>query len=143
MLIYKITCLKNTKSYIGYGADISTYTCNCSDDLLADCMGLAENINIEVLVDFKQDVPMEEVLQLRKYFIAKFKTNDKNFGYNTSDTNKRKKLNKKIQVLISTDTENSLMHIINKDAVLHKKRPVSISKWVRHLIEESIKKQNL
>ena len=143
MLIYKITCLKNTKSYIGYGVDISTYTCNCSDDLLADCMGLAENINIEVLVDFKQDVPMEEVSQLRKYFIAKFKTNDKSFGYNTSDTNKRKKLNKKIQVLISTDTENSLMHIINKDAVLHKKRPVSISKWVRNLIEETIKKQNL
>ena len=143
MLIYKITCLNNAKSYIGYGADISTYTCNCSDDLLADCMGLAENINIEVLVDFKQDVPMEEVLQLRNYFIAKFKTNDKSFGYNTSDTNKRKKLNKKIQVLISTDTENSLMHIINKDAVLHKKRPVSISKWVRNLIEETIKKQNL
>ena len=86
---------------------------------------------------------MEEVLQLRNYFIAKFKTNDKSFGYNTSDTNKRKKLNKKIQVLISTDTENSLMHIINKDAVLHKKRPVSISKWVRNLIEETIKKQNL
>ena len=143
MLIYKITCLNNAKSYIGYGADISTYTCNCSDDLLAGCMGLAENINIEVLADFKQDVPMEEVSQLRTYFIAKFKTNDKSFGYNTSDTNKRKKLNKKIQVLISTDTENSLMHIINKDAVLHKKRPVSISKWVRNLIEETIKKQNL
>lgn len=143
MLIYKITCLKNSKSYIGYGADISTYACNCSDDLLADCMSLAENINIEVLVDFKQDVPLEEVLQLQSYFIAKFKTDDKTFGYNTPAKNERKKLNKKIQVLISTDTENSLMHIVNKDALSHKKRPISISKWVRNLLEETIKKQNL
>lgn len=145
MIIFKTENLKDKKVYIGMSENNNPHNLGTGKYIKKAIKVFGStSFTKEVLNEFDKNTPLIEVMDKMEFWIKKFKSDNPKYGYNESIKEtipQKRKLNRKIQVLITPDDEESLNSIILQKSMESNDKPQSVSKYVRQLIVDHIVKE--
>lgn len=136
MLIFKTTNILNGKIYVGTSTIDNPNFLGSTKSLLKDIRKFGiENFQREVLEEVKRK---EELDERQKHYVESLNSSNPKLGYNTEAEADNELLSKKIQVLLTKTEFKNLNTIILNEAYSEQTRPLSVSSYVRKLIQEHI-----
>lgn len=144
MIIFATKNKNNGKIFVGYSL-------NDTADSLGTGKYITKAIRVHgadafektVLEKFEQNVDLQDFLERVEYWIAKYKSDNPDFGYNETRTEmqpSKKKLTTKIQVLLSQEDNERLNDYIIKKS-MERGTELTVSYFVRELILKEINKK--
>lgn len=148
MNIFKTRNIKNNKVFIGVSENENPHHLGAGKYITRAIRKQRPEYWEKTILDrFDRDVPLEEVMKRVEYWIKEFDSDNPKFGYNETIKEakpKKKKLTRKIQVLLSSDDEDSLNDLIIEKSIEAGSKPISVSRYIReliinHIIEETVK----
>lgn len=139
MIIFKITNKNDGKVYIGMSKNDNPHNLGSGKYIKRAVASFgAESFDREILHRFTEESALSDVMDKMEEYIKKYKSDNPKYGYNESineNIPQKRRLTKKIQVLLTPEDEDMLNSIIIQKSMENNTKPVSISKYVRSLIQ--------
>lgn len=138
MIIFKTTCLINGKIFVGQSAVDNPNFYGSGKFILSDIRKYGiQNFQREILEDCTTP---ERANNRELHWIKKLKADDDRIGYNTTHNDKadNDKLEKKVQVLLTSVEYDELYDVIIQRAVNNKHKPKTVSSYIRDVIKSHI-----
>lgn len=139
MIIFKVTNKKDGKVYIGYAHHDNPHNLGTGKYIKKAVSAFGpDSFEREVIATFEDDDNLGDIMNAVEHLIREYKSDNPKYGYNetiSENIPQKKRLTKKIQVLLSPDDEDMLNSIIIQKSMEENTKPVTISKYVRNLIQ--------
>jgi len=145
MIIFATKNKKNNKVFVGYSLNDNAETFGTGKYISKAIKTYGINsFEKTVLEHIEQNTDLEKLFERVEYWIAQYKADDPDYGYNETALEMKptkKKLTTKIQVLLSQeDLERLNDYIIKKS--MERGTDLTVSYFVRELILREINKNN-
>lgn len=142
MVIFAVIHNESGKMYIGHSINNSPSNFGTGKYIKRAIKNFGlNNFSKRILEQFSDEDTLEHIFNRVEFWIKKYKTDNPEYGFNEAISElipKKKKLTKKIQVLLTSEDEESLNQVIIEKSMESNVKPLSISKYVRNLILEHI-----
>jgi hypothetical protein len=142
MVIFKVTHTTSGRVYVGYSVNDSTSYLGSGRYITHALKQFGRDAFHKVtLEEFQADASLTLIMERLEYWIRYHRADDPKHGWNESIQElipAKKRLTKKLQVLLTEIDEAQLTAIILEKSMEQGKNPISISKYVRHLLVQHI-----
>lgn len=143
MVIFVTKNKKNNKVFVGYSLNDTAETLGTGKYISKAIKSYGINSFEKTVVEkFEQSTDLEKLFERLEYWIAKYKADNPEFGYNETALEMmptKKKLTTKIQVLLSQEDAERLNDYIIKKS-MERGTDLTVSYFVRELILREINK---